>query len=134
MTKRRVSSSHVVEPPAQTFSRCLVVGDQVFISGITAGGPDGIAGGNSMEGQARAVYTRIKHLIEAAGGTMDDIVRLLTFVTDISRRDEILRVRREFFGSDADYPTSTLVEVSALVVPGLLIEVEAQAVLGAGRR
>jgi enamine deaminase RidA (YjgF/YER057c/UK114 family) len=111
-----------------------VVGDQVFISGITAGGPDGIEGGDSMEAQARTVYTRIKHLMEAAGGTMDDIVRLLTFVTDISRRDEILRVRREFFPGVTDYPTSTLVEVSALVVPGLLIEVEAQAVLGAGRR
>ncbi len=132
MTKRRVSSPHVLEPPPQTFSRCLVVGDQVFIAGITAAGPDGIAGGDSMEGQARAVYTRIKHLMEAAGGTMDDIVRLLTFVTDISRRDEILRVRREFFSGD--YPTSTLVEVSGLVLPGLLIEVEAQAILGAGRR
>jgi enamine deaminase RidA (YjgF/YER057c/UK114 family) len=130
MKKRRVSSPHVPEPPPQTFSRCIVAGDHVFVAGITAGSPTGIQGGDSMYEQSKAVFTKIRHLLEAAGGRMDDIVRLLVFVTDISRREEILRARREFF--TGDFPASTLVEVKALVAPGLLVEVEATAVLGAG--
>jgi len=126
--KRRVSSPQVPEPPPQTFSRCIQVGDQLFVAGITANSPTGIEGGDSMYEQARAVYRKIRHLVEAAGGTMDDIVRQLIFVTDISRRDEVLRARREFFSGD--FPASTLVEVTALVVPSLLVEIEVTAVIG----
>jgi enamine deaminase RidA (YjgF/YER057c/UK114 family) len=130
--RRRISSPHVPEPPPGTFSRGVAVGDHVFLAGVTAGGPDGIRGGDSMYEQTVAVFTKIRHLMEAAGGTMDDIVRLLVFVTDIGRREDVLRARRPFFSGDP--PASTLVEVSALVVPGLLVEVEATAILGAGRR
>jgi enamine deaminase RidA (YjgF/YER057c/UK114 family) len=129
--KRRVSSPQVPEPPPQTFSRCIQVGDQLFVAGITANSPTGIEGGDSMYEQTLAVYRKIRYLVEAAGGTMNDIVRQVIFVTDISRRDEIIRARREFF--TGDFPVSTQVEVSALVVPGLLVEIEVTAIIGSSR-
>src|SRR5262245_64418759 len=91
--KRRVSSPQVPEPPPQTFSRCIQVGDQLFVAGMTANSPTGIEGGDSMYEQAVAVYRKIRFLVEGAGGTVNDIVRQLIFVTAISRRDEILRAR-----------------------------------------
>jgi enamine deaminase RidA (YjgF/YER057c/UK114 family) len=68
--------------------------------------------------------------MEAAGGRMDDIVKVVIFVTDITRREEVWKARREVFSGD--FPASTLVEVRALAVPEILVEVEAIAVLGAG--
>jgi enamine deaminase RidA (YjgF/YER057c/UK114 family) len=70
--------------------------------------------------------------MEAAGGTMDDIVKVLIFVTDIKRREEVWKARREFF--TGDFPASTLVEARALAAPELLVEVEATAIIGAGGR
>ena len=127
-TKQRMSSPHVPEPPPQTWSNCLVVGNQVFTAGMTARtGTE--ATGSSMYEQARAVFTKIKHLIEAAGGHMDDIVKVNIFVTDIARREEVWQARREFF--TGNFPVTTLVEVSALAAPELLVEIEAVAILGA---
>lgn len=132
MAIKRVSSEHVGEPPPQTWSNCLVVGDQVFIAGMTARGDgfEGVAGGGEYE-QARAIFTKIRHLMEAAGGTMDDVVKVNIFVTDIARREEVWRARREFFSGD--FPVSTLVEVSALALPEMLVEVEAVGFIGASR-
>src|SRR5512144_1299332 len=128
-TKKRVSSPQVPEPPPGTWSNCVVVGNQVFIAGMVARDGDKVLGGNSMYEQARAVFAKIKHLMESAGGHMDDIVKVLIFVTDIKRREEVWKARREVFSGD--FPASTLVEVSALAAPDLLVEVEATAILGA---
>jgi 2-iminobutanoate/2-iminopropanoate deaminase len=130
-TRRRVSSPHVPEPPPGTFSRAIQVGDQLFVAGMTANSPRGIEGGDSMYEQTRAVFTKIKHLVEAAGGTMNDIVKMTGFITDIAKRDDYLRARRDFFTSDP--PASTLVEVTALAAPGLMIEVEVMAIVGSSR-
>jgi len=129
--RRRVSSPHVPEPPPGTFSRAIQVGDQLFVAGMTANSPSGIEGGDSMYDQTRAVFTKIKHLVEAAGGTMNDIVKMTGFITDIAKRDDYLRARRDFFTSDP--PASTLVEVTALAAPGLMIEVEVMAIVGSSR-
>lgn len=130
MTKRRVSHPSVPEPPPQTWSNALVVGNQVFIAGMVARVGTEVVGGDSMYGQARAIFEKIRHLMEAAGGRMDDIVKVVIFVTDIKRREEVWKARREVFSGD--FPVSTLVEVRALAAPELLVEVEAVAVLGAG--
>jgi enamine deaminase RidA (YjgF/YER057c/UK114 family) len=127
--KKRVSSSHVPDPPPQTWSNCLVVGNQVFIAGMTSRTGTEVVGGASMYEQARAVFAKIKHLMEAAGGRMDDIVKVDIFVTDIARREEVWKARREVF--TGDFPVSTLVEVKALAVPELLVEIEAIGILGA---
>jgi 2-iminobutanoate/2-iminopropanoate deaminase len=129
--RRRVSSPHVPEPPPGTFSRAIQVGDQLFVAGMTANSPSGAEGGNSMYEQTRAVFTKIRHLVEAAGGTMNDIVKMTGFITDIKQREEYLRARRDYFS--ADPPASTLVEVSALAAPALLIEVEVLAIIGSSR-
>ncbi|HEV8438603.1 MAG TPA: RidA family protein [Methylomirabilota bacterium] len=128
--RRRVSSPHVPEPPPGTFSRAIQVGNQLFVAGMTANSPGGVEGGDSMYEQTRAVFRKIQHLVDAAGGTMNDVVKMTGFVTDISRRDDYLRARRDFF--TADPPASTLVEVSALAAPGLIVEVEVMAMIGSG--
>jgi 2-iminobutanoate/2-iminopropanoate deaminase len=130
MKMQRVSSPHLAEPAPGTWSNCRVYGNQVFIAGMTAGdGKGGVLGDGSMYSQAQQTFTKIKHLIEAAGGTMNDIIRVDIYVTDIKRREEVWRARKEFF--TGDFPTSTLVEVRALATPQLLVEVNAIGFLGA---
>lgn len=130
MKKKRVSSPQVPDPPPQTWSNCLVVGSQVFIAGMTARSGSEVVGGDSMYGQSQAILAKIKHLMEAAGGRVDDIVKVVVYVTDIKRREEFWKARREVFSGD--FPVSTLIEVRALAAPELLVEVDAIAVLGAG--
>lgn len=129
--KQRIGSPHVPEPPPQTWSNCLVVGNQVFVAGMTARSGNAVTGGDSMYEQAKATLSKIKHLIEAAGGRMNDVVKVNIFVTDIKRREEVWKARREFF--TGDFPVSTLVEVRALAAPEILVEIEAVAILGAGQ-
>ncbi len=130
MAIRKVTTPQVPEPAGGIFSNCLVVGDQVFLSGMTASGPDGRAiGGDSMEAQARAVLAKIRLLVEAAGASMGDIVKLTVYVIDIARRAEIGKARAEYFPGQK--PCSTLIEVKSLVAPDLLIEIDAVAIVGA---
>ena len=127
----RVQSDQVGEPPAETWSNCLRIGNQVFIAGMTARSSefDSIEGAG-VYAQARIIFIKIKFLIEAAGGTMADIVKVNIFVTNIDQRQEVWRARREFF--TGNFPVSTLVEVSALALPEMEVEVEAVAVLETG--
>jgi enamine deaminase RidA (YjgF/YER057c/UK114 family) len=129
--KKRVDSPQVPTPRPQTWSNCLVVGDQVFIAGMTAVFGDELVGGNSMYEQAKATLGKIRNLIEAAGGVMDDIVKVNIFVTDITRREEVWAARRECFSGD--FPISTLVQVDAVGGrPDCLVEIEAVGFVGAG--
>jgi 2-iminobutanoate/2-iminopropanoate deaminase len=124
---KRVQSRDVAEPPPGTYSQCLVAGDLIFVAGQHAGADDGgIGGDGTMASQATIALGKIKSLIEAAGGMMDDIAKLTVYVTDISKRAEVGEARRKFF--TRDFPCSTLVEISALAQPGLLVEIEAIAV------
>jgi 2-iminobutanoate/2-iminopropanoate deaminase len=77
--------------------------------------------------QARAVFQAVKAQVEAGGGTMQSIVKINTYVTDIRHRTELVAVREEFLGKKG--PASTLVAVAALAHPDWLIEVEAIAVV-----
>ena len=128
----RVSSPHVAEPAPGTWSNCLVVNGVAYVAGMIARGNDGtIALGGEYE-QAKAIFTKIKNLVEAAGGTMADVVKVTIFVTDIAKREEVWRARREFF--TGDFPASTLVQVAALAEPSVKVEIEAVAHIGAGGR
>ena len=130
MTIARVTSPHVKEAAPGTWSNCRVHGNQVFIAGMTGRDPaGGVAGDGSMYSQARATLTKIKPLIGAAGGSMNDIIRLDIYVTDIKQREGVWRARKEFF--TGDFPTSTLVEVRALAAPELLLEINATGFIGA---
>ena len=132
MSKKAVSSPHVPDPPPQTWSNCLVIGNQVFVAGMTARQGTELVGGDSMYGQAKAIFAKIKHLVEAAGGKMDDVVKVIIYVTDIQRREEVWKARREVFTDP--FPVSTLVEVRSLFPKEVLVESEAVAILGAGSR
>jgi len=100
----------------------------LFLSGQVAyddkGGP---AHRGDIVGQAREVFRAIKAQVEEGGGTLANVVKLNTYLTDIRHRADIVPVREEFFGKKL--PASTLVAVAALAHPDWLIEVEAIAVL-----
>jgi 2-iminobutanoate/2-iminopropanoate deaminase len=128
----RVVSAQVPEPAPGTWSNCLTVNGVAYVAGMIARGADGkIIAGDEYE-QAKAIFAKIRHLIEAAGGAMADVVKVVIFVTDITQREKVWRARREVFSGD--FPVSTLVEVAALAEPSVKVEIEAIAHLGAGKR
>jgi len=132
MAMKRIISKQVAEPIPETWSNCKVHGDFFQIAGCVSGYENNvIAGGDDVYEQARITFTKIKNLVEAAGGEMDDIIKVTIFVTDISRREEVWKARREFF--TGDFPCSTLVEVSALARPGLAVEIEAHGFIGSSK-
>lgn len=117
--------------PAGSYSLGVSVlpGKLVFISGTVALDEKGaVLGHGSMEAQARTIFDRIETLLGEAGGSLEDVVKLTAFVTDMSQYDQFAEVRNEIFG-EGPYPASSTVGVSALFRPGLLLEVEALAVL-----
>jgi 2-iminobutanoate/2-iminopropanoate deaminase len=130
MTKRQIRTDSVREPMGH-FSQAIEVdakGKLVFISGMTARRADGtIAGIGEIEAQTRQVCENIKAAVEAAGGTMDDICRVDVYVRNIEHFERIHQVRREYFKSPP--PASTMVEVTKMVSPEYLIEINAIALV-----
>ncbi|MGX4694303.1 RidA family protein [Streptomyces sp. JNUCC 63] len=129
MKKQRIYSDAVREPADKMWSNCLRIGDLIMVSGMTARGQDRetVLGDTAYE-QAEVIFQKIKDLVEAAGGVMDDVVKMTIFVTDMSDNSEVWKARQEFFSGD--FPACTLVEVSALAKPEILLEIEAIAVAG----
>src|SRR5262245_23979170 len=129
---RRATSPQVPEPAPGTWSNCLVVNGIAYVAGMIARGNDGkIIAGDEYE-QAKLIFSKIRHLVEAAGGTMADVVKVTIFVTDITQREKVWRARREVF--TGDFPASALVQVAALAEPSVKVEIEAVAHIGAGAR
>jgi enamine deaminase RidA (YjgF/YER057c/UK114 family) len=100
----------------------------LFLAGQVPYAPDGTVNhiGDFM-GQARQVFGAVKALVEHAGGTLQNVVKITTYVTDVRRRMDFRVVRDEFFGQRG--PASTMIEVSSLSHPDYLIELEAIAIL-----
>ncbi len=130
MPKREVTSDSI-RKPIGVFSQATVTearGRLVFISGMTARQADGsIAGIGNIEVQTRQVCENIKAAVEGAGGTLDDVCRVDVFVRNMEHFDAIHKVRREYF--KAPLPASTMVEVTKMVSPDYLIEINAIAVI-----
>ena len=131
MTKKRIRDTAAGEPPEGTWSNCLVVDKHVYIAGMTSRSDefDTIVGDNAYE-QSKVIFDKIEALIEAAGGTMAEIVKVNIFLADINDRQQVWEARREYF--EGDFPVSTLLEISKLVHPDMLVEIEAVGMLGAG--
>lgn len=130
MPKREVSTK-ALHKPIGNFSQATIVearGRLVFISGMTARRPDGtIAGIGDISEQTRQVCENIKAAVEAAGGTLDDVCRVDVYVRNMEHFEAIHKVRREYF--KPPLPASTMVEVTKMVSPDYLIEINAIAVL-----
>jgi 2-iminobutanoate/2-iminopropanoate deaminase len=125
----KFSAIGMFDPP--TYSQGIKVteaGTVLFLAGQVAYDKDGsVKHPGDFKAQAREVFRCIKSLVETAGGRMDSIVKLNTYLTDIRYRADLVPIREEFLGKKG--PASTLVQVSALAHPDWLIEVEAIAVL-----
>lgn len=129
MPERRLISSGAAWEPVVGYSRAVRIDNLVFVAGTTAAGHDGGAvGGADIGAQTREALQRIQAVLEETGARLADVVRTRMFVTDISRWEEVGRVHGEFFGDIR--PASTMVEVSGLIDPALLVEIEAVAVIG----
>src|SRR5437867_6802241 len=130
MTKKQVQSDKIRQPSGH-FSQAITIeasGKLVFISGMVARRADGtIAGVGDIEAQTRQVCENLKAAVEAAGGTMDDICRVDVYVRNMEHFDAIHKVRREYF--KPPLPASTMVEVTKMVSPDYLIEINAIAVV-----
>jgi enamine deaminase RidA (YjgF/YER057c/UK114 family) len=110
------------------YSRAVRIGNVIEVSGTAAAGPDGaiLAPGDPYE-QARACLRIIGEALEQAGASFQDVVRTRIFVADASRWEEVGRAHREVFA--AIRPATTLVAVSGFVEPGILVEIEATAIV-----
>ena len=108
-------------------SQGIQVGDTIYTAGQVALDSDGnVVGPGDMKAQTRQVMENLKTVLEAAGSSLEDVVKVVVYVTDMSRMAEVQEVRREYFSNSR--PASTGVEITALAFPGLLVEIEAVAV------
>jgi enamine deaminase RidA (YjgF/YER057c/UK114 family) len=128
--RRRISSGGPWEASVG-YSRAVVVGDRVLVSGTTDAGPDGRSRHPDDAGaQARAAFGIVAGALAEAGATLDDVVRTRMYVVDAADVAAVTAVHGELFAIAR--PAATLVLVAGLIDPTLRVEVEAEAVLPAG--
>lgn len=126
--RQSVSSGTVWESMAG-YSRAVRVGDRILVSGTTATGPDGLVGADDPAAQARYAIDKIEAAIRQLGGRLEDVVRTRVYVSNVAHWEPVARVHGERFGHIR--PANTLVE-ARLVGPEYLVEIEAEAMIGAG--
>jgi 2-iminobutanoate/2-iminopropanoate deaminase len=119
---RHVECAAAAALPTATWSNCLVLGHEIALSGMTAH-PDSRQQPLDAYQQTMVVLEKCRALVEAAGGGLHNIYKLVIYVTDIAAKDAVNQARRDFFS--APFPCSTLVGVNALVFPELLVEIDA---------
>jgi 2-iminobutanoate/2-iminopropanoate deaminase len=129
MRKEIVKAEGLCQPLGIYSHAVKARGNQLlFISGTTARDGEGnIVGRGDIKAQTRQILENMKKILEKAGATFDNIVKVTVFVTDMRHFKEIHEIRSQYFKKD--FPASTLVQVSSLSSPELLIEIEAIAVL-----
>ena len=126
---RQLVSSGTIWERKFGYSRAVRIGDVIAVAGTTAVDENGVVvGAGDPAAQARFIFQKIGRALAEAGASLEDVVRVRTFVTDISRWEDVARVQGEVFAEIR--PAATLVEVSALVAPELLVEIEVDAYHG----
>lgn len=122
ISSRQNISSGSPHEPVLGYSRAVTVGDLVFVAGTTSGGV-----GDTAEEQTREIFRRIEKALGQAGAAFENVVRTRVFLTDIADFDAVGAVHGEIFRDIR--PVTSTVAVSALASPGLIVEIEADAVL-----
>jgi len=128
VTERQKVSSGTPWEASYGYSRALRVGNLVYVAGTTASDEHGsVIGVGDVYAQTAYALQKIGRALVAAGASFDDVVRTRTFITDISRWEEVARAHAEIFATIR--PVSTLVEISRLIDPAQLVEIEVDAVV-----
>ena len=126
MTRANFSSGAIWEDIVG-YSRAVKVGNVVEFSGTTAVSEEGLVGRGDVYEQTAFILEKIKIFLEDMGASMSDVFRTRIYVTDISKWKEVGRAHNEYFADVK--PATSMVEVSALIDPDMLVEIEVSAIL-----
>ncbi len=127
MQKRINISSGTLWEDKVGYCRAVRIGNIIEVSGTTSIDRDSLIGTDDLYSQTKFVILKIEKALQDAGAELTDVVRTRMYVTDISKWEEAAKAHAEFFGTIK--PATTLVEVSSLIDPDMLIEIEASAVI-----